>query len=144
MTEKYFSKEDKNSILTAIKEAEKQTSGEIVVHIENHCREDVLDRASGVFDMLGLQKTELRNGVLFYLAFKDKKFAVLGDAGITSKVDENFWEDVKIAMLEKFRNSEFAIGLSTGIKLAGEKLKEHFPYQSDDKNELSDEISFGS
>jgi uncharacterized membrane protein len=144
MTEKSFTEEQKLAIKDAIAEAEKQTSGEIVVHIENKCKVDVLDRAAGVFDMLNMQNTELRNGVLFYLAIKDHKFAILGDAGINQKTGPGFWIEVKEVMQEKFRGEDFTGALTAGIQMAGQKLKEHFPYARDDKNELSDEISFGS
>lgn len=143
MAEKHFSKEEKALIVDAVQRAELNTSGEIVVHIENRCKEDVLDRAAGVFDMLNMQKTELRNGVLIYLAVKDHKFAIIGDAGINEKTGNEFWTEVKDIMEQKFKVGEFATGLIEGIDLAGLKLKEYFPYQSDDKNELSDEISFG-
>ncbi len=93
--------------------------------------------------MLKMHKTELRNGVLFYLALDDHQFAVLGDAGINAVVPENFWESVKDAMVEQFAKDNLAMGLVAGIELAGEKLKEHFPYQKDDVNELPDDISFG-
>lgn len=144
MAKHLFSKEEKERIIAAIKEAELNTSGEIMVHIEQRCKEDALDRAAGVFDMLALQETELRNGVLFYLAVKDHKFAILGDAGINQKTGENFWTEIKDVMQEKFKSGDFTGGLVQGIGMAGEKLKEHFPFKSDDKNELSDEISFGS
>ena len=143
MAEHLFNKEQKQQIVEAIRHAEKNTSGEVMVHIEQRCKEDVLDRAAGVFDMLGMQNTELRNGVLFYLAVKDHKFAILGDAGINSKTGENFWVEIKDMMQGKFKDGDFTGGLSEGIRMAGEKLKEHFPYQQDDENELSDEISFG-
>ncbi len=140
---KYFSEKDKLQITNAIQAAELNTSGEIRVHIEMHCRGDVLDRAATVFEKLAMQKTELRNGVLFYLAIRDHRFAILGDAGINQKVPENFWEDIKKEMAAYFREGDFSGGLSAGILRAGEQLKEHFPYQKDDVNELSDEISFG-
>ena len=143
MAKHLFTKEEQNQIVQAVQSAEKNTSGEIMVHIEQRCKEDVLDRASGVFDMLGMQKTDLRNGVLFYLAVKDRKFAILGDAGINEKVPDGFWDDIKDNMLGHFKNGHFTQGLTEGINKAGEQLKAHFPYQSDDKNELSDEISFG-
>jgi len=139
-----LSNEEKKRIVDAIKQAELNTSGEVRVHIESHCKKDVLDRASDVFAMLKMHKTELRNGVLFYLAMKDKKFAVLGDAGINAVVPENFWESIKDKMIEYFREGNFAEGLANGISMAGEKLKSHFPYQQDDINELPDEISFGN
>ena len=111
--------------------------------MEGHCKGDVLDRAAYIFEKLEMHKTELRNGVLFYLAVEDRKFAILGDAGINAVTPEDFWDSIKEKMLEHFKKDEFAAGLVTGITLAGEKLKEHFPYQQDDVNELSDEISFG-
>ena len=139
---KYFSEEDRLQITNAVREAELNTSGEIRVHIEKHCKQDVLDCAASVFEKLKMHKTELRNGVLFYLAFKDRKFAILGDAGINQKVPENFWEEIKEGMAAHFREGHFAQGLSEGILEAGKQLKSHFPYQVDDVNELSDEISF--
>lgn len=140
---KYFSEKDKLQITNAIRAAELNTSGEIRVHIEKHCRENVLDRAAYLFEKLEMHKTELRNGVLFYLAVDDRKFAILGDAGINRNVPENFWEEIKDKMAEMFSEGQFAEGLSLGIRMAGEQLKSHFPYQKDDVNELSDEISYG-
>jgi uncharacterized membrane protein len=139
----FFTKEEKELIKSAVGEAETNTSGEIRVHIENHCREDVMDRAAWWFAKLKMHKTELRNGVLFYLAVKDHKFAILGDAGINAVTGYDFWDRIKEVMEEEFREQNFAEALHKGILMAGEQLKEHFPYQSDDVNELSDEISFG-
>jgi uncharacterized membrane protein len=138
----FFSKTDELQILNAIRHAESNTSGEIRVHIENKCKIDVLDRAAQIFDLLKMQKTELRNGVLFYLAVVDKKFAILGDAGINAKVKPDFWDEIKAMMLGHFKKGDFAEGLSNGIIKAGEQLKEHFEHQDDDVNELSDEISY--
>ena len=143
MAKDLFTKEQKEEIVSAIKEAELNTSGEIRVHIEKNCPEDVLDRAAFLFEKLKMHKTELRNGVLFYLSVKDHKFAILGDAGINAKVPEGFWDNIKETMLEHFKNNEYATGLVKGIRMSGEQLKTHFPYQSDDVNELSDDISFG-
>lgn len=140
---KYFTEENKLQITNAIRVAETNTSGEIRVHIENHCKDDVLDRAAYIFEKLEMQKTELRNGVLFYLAVKDHRFAILGDGGINAKVPDDFWECTKEAVIGKLKEGSYAEGLSDGIIRAGEKLKEYFPYQADDVNELSDEISFG-
>jgi len=138
----FFTKEQQAQILAAVKEAENETSGEIRVHIETFCDEDVLDRAAWIFKKLGLQNTAERNGVLFYLAVNDRKFAVIGDAGINSKVPAGFWDDVKDLLLTRFREGRFTDGLSEGIILAGTHLKKHFPYKKDDINELPDEISF--
>jgi uncharacterized membrane protein len=91
-----------------------------------------------------MHKTELRNGVLFYLAVTDKKFAILGDKGINEKVPENFWDNIKELMLDHFKKQQFTEGLCKGIEMAGEKLKTHFPLQSNDKNELTNEISIGN
>lgn len=138
-----FSAEDKKKIVTAIELAEKNTSGEIRVHVESSCKGDVLDQAAYIFKKLNMNKTELRNGVLFYLSVKNRKFAILGDAGINSKVPDNFWDRTKEVVIDEFKHGNFAEGLVAGIESAGIQLKSHFPYQSDDVNELSDEISFG-
>lgn len=140
---KYFTEEDKLQITNAIRVAETNTSGEIRVHIENNCKGEVLDRAAYIFEKLEMHKTELRNGVLFYLAVKDQKFAILGDGGINAKVADDFWENTKEAVVSNLKEGLYAKGLSEGIIKAGEILKAHFPYQADDVNELSDEISFG-
>lgn len=138
----FFTKEQQNHILTSVKEAELGTSGEIRVHIETECKEDVLDRAAWVFEKLGMKKTAERNGVLFYLAVNDRKFAIIGDAGINAKVPENFWDSVKEVLQKNFKEGRFTEGLAGGISLAGHQLKRHFPYNKDDINELTDEISF--
>ena len=140
--EDFFTKEEKKQITDAIAEAERNTSGEIRVHAEGSCKIDVLDRAAYVFDKLDMYKTKDRNGVLFYLAVNDRKFAILGDSGINQVVAADFWDQIKETMLGYFKEGKFADGLSTGILMAGEQLKANFPYQEDDVNELSDEISF--
>ncbi|MBE0662049.1 MAG: TPM domain-containing protein [Bacteroidales bacterium] len=139
----FFTQEQQDKILLAIRGAELDTSGEIRLHIENKCPDDVLDRAAYIFDKLQMQKTLLRNGVLIYLAIENRKFAILGDAGINGVVPENFWDDIKSGMLSHFREGKFTEGLVEAISRAGEQLKKHFPYQKDDVNELPDDLSFG-
>ncbi|MDO8952653.1 MAG: TPM domain-containing protein [Draconibacterium sp.] len=141
--EKYFTPENKLQIANAIRVAEMNTSGEIRLHIEKYCKGDVLDQATYVFEKLEMHKTQLRNGVLFYLAVEDHKFAILGDAGINQKVSNDFWEKTKELVLSKFKEGNMTEGLTSGILMAGEQLKAHFPYLAEDKNELSNDISFG-
>lgn len=138
-----LSTDDKARIERAIKLAESNTSGEIRFFIEDKCKGEVLNRASFVFARLEMQKTELRNGVLFYLSTNDRQFAILGDAGINAKVPSDFWETVKTQTLSHLMDEEIAVGISQGIEAAGEKLKAFFPYQSNDVNELSDDIVEG-
>ncbi len=138
----FFTAEQQASIVSAIAEAEKNTSGEIRVHLENKCSADVLDRAAQVFAKLHMHKTKERNGVLFYLATEDHKFAILGDAGVNAKTGPDFWDTIKAGMAKDFSKGNFTEGLVNGIIKAGEQLKVHFPYQSDDVNELPNEISF--
>lgn len=144
MPQDLFTITQQQEIIAAIKEAEKNTSGEIRVHIEKNCKEDVLDHAAFIFDELEMQKTALRNGVLIYLAVEDRKLAILGDAGINLKVPKGFWDEIKDVMITNFKEGKFTEGLSQGIILAGEQLKKHYPHDKEnDENELSDEISFG-
>ncbi len=139
----FLNSSEKSQITEAIKQAEKNTSGEVRVHLESHCKSDPLDRAVYIFEKIGMHKTKQRNGVLFYVAFADKKFAILGDVGINAVVPENFWDNIKEGLAHRFSKNDFAGGLSEAIQSAGKQLKKHFPYQTDDVNELSDDISFG-
>jgi uncharacterized membrane protein len=139
----FFTNEQREDIRQAILNAELDTSGEIRVHIETNCKGEVMDRAAYLFKKLNMHDTELRNGVLFYLALNNRKFAVLGDIGINGIVPENFWDDIKITLLNHFRENRFTEGLIEAIGQVGEKLKEHFPYHTSDVNELPDDISFG-
>ncbi len=144
MAEKLFTETEKKEIVQAIETAERQTSGEIQVHIENHCKGDVLDRAAEVFEALKMHKTKERNAVLFYLAVVDHKFAVIGDKGINHVVPENFWETIRNEMVLQFKNKNFTEGLKLGISKCGEQLQTQFPFENKgDINELPDEISFG-
>ena len=138
-----LSKEDREAVVNAIKRAELNTSGEIRVHIESLCKIDACDRAAYIFSYLKMYKTRERNGVLFYLALKSKRFAVIGDAGIDAKVPAGFWNSVKETLAESFSKGDIAGGLVKGIEMAGESLKSYFPYTSDDINEQPDDISFG-
>lgn len=140
----FLSEADQARIVDAIKEAEMNTSGEIKVHIEQECPDaDPLVRAKSVFEYLALHKTVLRNGVLFYLAHGDRKFAVLGDKGIDQAVTSVFWDSTKEILRNYFSRELYTDGLCEGIAEAGKQLKKHFPYQSNDRNEIPDDISFG-
>ncbi|MEO6283782.1 MAG: TPM domain-containing protein [Dyadobacter sp.] len=140
----FFSEEEQKYLIEAIQEAEKLTSGEVKVHIEKKCQTaDVMERAKEVFLFLHLHQTAERNGVLFYLAYEDRKFAVLGDKGIDDKVPADFWNSTKDLLRTHFASAQYLEGLRKGIEEAGLQLKKHFPYQSGDINELPDDISFG-
>ncbi|MBN2805731.1 MAG: TPM domain-containing protein [Prolixibacteraceae bacterium] len=139
----FFTKEQKAEIEQAIRTAEVNTSGEVRVHIETKCNESELDRAAWWFAELKMHKTELRNGVLFYMALEDKKFAIIGDIGINKVVGADFWDETKELVLGFFKQGKYTQGLTVGIIQAGLQLQKHFPYKKEDINELTDEISFG-
>lgn len=138
----FFSKEEVDLIVNAIAAAEKLTSGEIRLHVEDFCKKDVIKRAEEIFTKHKMHETAERNGILFYLAVKTKDFAVAGDSGIHKKVTQAFWDDINKLVLQHFTEGKFAEGLCKGIELCGQQLQKHFPYKANDKNELSDEISF--
>jgi uncharacterized membrane protein len=139
----FFSKEEEKRIIQTIREAEKQTSGEIRVHLERNYEGSVIGAASRTFIALNMSRTKERNGVLIFIVPDRHEFAIFGDKGINQKVPPNFWEEVRNVMQVNFRNSMFAEGVCQGVKLAGEKLKEYFPWTDGDRNELPDEISYG-
>lgn len=139
-----FTEDQKTQIVTAITEAERQTSGEIRVHLDKRCKGNPVEQAMRVFTKLGMRKTALRNGVLIYLAVEDRKMAIIGDQGIYDLVPADFWEEIKERMMQQFKNGLFTEGLVEAIAAAGAQLKTYFPYQKSDLNELSDDISFGN
>lgn len=138
----FFTPEQQEDIKQAILNAELNTSGEIRVHVQKKCTGDILDCAADIFHKLGMDKTTAHNGVLIYVAVENRSFAIIGDSGINAVVPVDFWESTKKLMINHFRDGNFADGLVAGINKAGEQLKKHFPYQRDDVNELTDEISF--
>lgn len=139
-----FSKKEEQIVIQAVQDAERMTSGEIRVHVESNCPEpQVLDRAVHVFDSLQMENTQLRNGVLIYLAVVSKQFAIIGDVGINEVVPEGFWNRAVEAMRPLLAKGETALAVAAGARMVGELLKDKFPCQGDDKNELSDEISYG-
>ena len=137
-----FTDDEQQQIRNAIAKAEKNTSGEIRICVEKTCSEDVLDRAATYFTKLDMHKTKARNGVLIYVATEDHKFAIIGDGGINKVVPDDFWDHTKLQMLEQFKQGNLIEGITTGVQLAGEQLKKYFPYDMDDSNELSDDVSF--
>ena len=138
-----FTDEEQQRIQKAVAEAEKNTSGEIRVCMEKTSSDEALDRAAKYFAQLEMHKTKLRNGVLIYVATVDRKFAIIGDAGINKVVPADFWDTTKEIMKNHFKNGNFKQGLIDGILMAGEQLKKHFPWSEEDTNELSNEISKG-
>lgn len=141
--EAFLSAKEEQEIVQAILAAEKNTSGEIRVHIEAHTRLDPMERAKEVFHFLKMDNTKEENGVLIYVAVNDKKFAICGDRGIDKVVPDNFWDSTKNAIQTQFKKSSFKQGIIDGILEAGKELEAHFPWQHGDKNELSDEVSKG-
>jgi uncharacterized membrane protein len=141
---KVFSEEEQKYIVAAIQAAEKNTSGEIRVHLDKTCSGDPYKRAIQVFKTLKMDKTAQRNGVLFYLSIEDKKLSIVGDQGINEKVPADFWNVILEELLQLFRQGKLAEGLAHGIAKAGHQLAAFFPYQKDDHNELSNDISFDS
>lgn len=141
--EDFLSIEEEQEIVEAIRLAEKETSGEIRVHIEKTTSKVPFDRALEVFHELRMDQTELKNGVLIYLAVKDHKFVICGDKGINDVIPKGFWDSTKEVMATHFKSGNFKQGLIDGITKAGEQLQRYFPFENGDTDELSNEISKG-
>ena len=137
---KFFSEQEKEKIVRAIREMEKGTSGEICVFLEKKVKRNILDQAKKVFKKLGMSRTKLKNGVLIYFSVSDRQFSILGDQGIHEKLGQNFWKEAIARMERDFSQGEFAEGLIAAIREVGKKLREYFPHPSGDINELPDEI----
>ncbi|MFO1462256.1 MAG: TPM domain-containing protein [bacterium] len=137
----FFSPEEQQRLVQAIREAEGNTSGEIRIHVLRDCDGDLFEKGKQVFEKLGMTKTRERNGILFLLELKHRRFAILGDRGIHEKVPAEFWEEIRAALYEHFHQGRFVEGLCAGIARCGEKLKAFFPRRADDVNEVKDEIT---
>ncbi len=146
--QKFFSEAEQKRLREAIAAAERRTSGEIRLHVERDvptaapASGDPYQRAREVFAGLGMHDTAERNGVLVYLATRARKFAIVGDEQLHQRVGEAFWNDVRDLLAQQFGRDRFVEGLEGGVALIGEKLREHFPHREDDRNELSDDISY--
>jgi uncharacterized membrane protein len=134
---------EQQRVLDCIAAAEAATSGELRVHLEAKCKTDAVARAIDIFDQLEMQATAARNGVLIYVAFADRKLAIIGDEGINTRVQHNFWDSTRDLMLAHFKEGRLAEGLCAGITEAGTQLAHFFPPQENDQNELPNQISFG-
>ena len=141
--EKFLSDDEEQEIVLAILEAEKNTSGEIRVHIESHTRKNHFDRAKEVFHLLKMDNTKDENGVLIYVAVNDRKFVIFGDKGIDKVVPNNFWHTTRDAIQNQFKKENFKQGIIDGVLSTGKQLESHFPWNHGDINELSDEVSKG-
>lgn len=141
--EDFLTQEQEQKIVKAIRTAEIHTTGEIRVHIETSTVKDTIERATEVFYYLKMDETKNKNGVLFYLAVNDKKFAIIGDKNIDTKVNDTFWEKIKDTVIKEFKTAHYASGLVKGVLKVGKELKKHFPFDEKDVNEHSDEISVG-
>lgn len=141
--ESFLTADEEKQIIEAIRTSEKNTSGEIRVHIEKTSKIDVYERALEVFHLLKMDNTKLQNGVLIYVAVEDRNFVIFGDEGINNVVDEDFWESTKNIMQGHFKRGHFKQGLVDGILKAGKVLETYFPWEAGDKNELPDDISKG-
>lgn len=141
--ENFLTPEGEASIINAIRIAEGKTSGEIRVHLEATSNIDAFERAAEVFDFLHMNNTKYSNGVLIYVAIDDRTLVILGDKGINDKVNPHFWESTKDIIIAHFKKGDIAPGLVDGIMKAGEQLKNYFPFNTGDKNELPDAISIG-
>ena len=141
----FFSKEENDRIIAAIRHAEECTSGEVRVFVESRCKFiEPLDRAMEIFAELKMQNTKDRNAVLVYVAIKDRQLAIYGDSGINAKTGEQYWKQEVSKMISEFNQQHYADGIANCVEDIGQALQTYFPYDKEtDKNELPDEIIFG-
>lgn len=132
---------DQPRIVAAIGEAEKQTSGEIRVHIQPKAGDDIRNAAERTFERLGMTKTELRSGVLLFIASEEQRFVILGDRGINEKAPAGFWDEIAAKLTIRFKAGELTDGIVEAIHSAGEELRHDFPRAAGDVDELTNEIN---
>lgn len=126
----------------AIRDAERFTSAEIRVCVARRCSIDPFQAACRKFEKLKMYKTALRNSVLIYVAPDDNKVAIVGDSGITKITQPDFWSNSLSEMISFFKDKKICIGICLGVKKVGELMKELYPADSENPNELSDDVIF--
>lgn len=141
-SEQFLTNEQEEQIIEAIARAERQTAGEIRIHIENNCEGEALERAARIFHDLGMDQTQQKNGVLIYIATEDHKAAVYAGKGIHKEVEEGFWDDILDLLIRHFKKNAYEEGIEKAVEKVGKKLKELFPYQKGDIDELTNDISY--
>ncbi len=139
----FFTKDEIARISEAIFEAEKNTQGEILVHIESKCSGDPLERAYVLMKELGLTNTKNRSGVLIYLAVEDHKFAIFGDEGIYKVLGQNGWNTLAQELSEYFKKGEFVEGLIIILNKGGAILCKYFPALPENIDEIPNQPTFG-
>jgi uncharacterized membrane protein len=141
----FFTPEQQQLMVEAIRKAEKNTSGEVRLFVESKCNYvDPVDRAKEIFFNLKMDQTKDRNAVLFYLAMDDRQLALFADEGIYQRLGAKYWNDEVRKIIGAFTKDDYIGGICRVINNIGSALQNEFPYESDDKNELPDEIIFGN
>ncbi len=138
----FIPSEGQRRIADAITAAERHTTGEICVHVTPRCRGNVMKRAVKTFNRLHLYTTKRRNAVLIFIAYDDRKLAILGDTAIHEAVPEGFWDGEVEELTNYLKAGRPVDGLCAIIARMGERLSEYFPGERDDENELSNEVTF--
>jgi uncharacterized membrane protein len=142
LAQNFFTSEEQDRLIDAIAKAELNTSGEIRLHLESFCLGNEVKAAQKVFTALHMHQTKERNGVLIYIATVSHKIAIIGDEGIHNKLGSEFWERLVQKLIAQFRANKKAEALAECILECGEQLGKFFPRQHDDKDELSNSISY--
>ena len=139
---KFLSKRELSRVTAKIAGVEKLTSAEIKLILVRQCWADIRRKAHRIFKKYNLDKTAQRNCVLILIVTTNRQYLIYGDQGIHEKVGQDFWDEARNAMSNKFKQNEFGDGICTGIHLIGQKLAHIFPYQTGDENEISDNVEF--
>ena len=140
---KPFDRASEDRIVQAIQEAEAGTSAEIKVHVDKWCKTDPLFKAGNIFKHLGLHQTKGRNAVLVYLALKEHKFAIIGDIKANELLTDGYWDSLSQRMSQRISSENVAAAICDVVASLGKDLAKVFPPSQTDKNELSDDISYG-
>ncbi len=141
----FFTDDDFLRFSHKIKEAEKNTSGEIRICIKEfrkfyEKKKDLRALAEKEFYRLNMHNTRDKTGILLYLLLGERKFYILADEGINSKVESGIWEKLRDEIQLKFMEGKFSEGIIYCIEKVGEILSQHFPIKKDDSNELSNKV----
>jgi uncharacterized membrane protein len=141
----YLTEDDLNKISDEIKDIEKNTSGEIRLSIRRKrglFQKSLSPREVAIkeFNRLKMNNTAEKTGVLIFILFNERKFEIVADKGINSKISPSNWESISKNLSEEFKNCRYLDGILNCLRSIGDVLKTEFPVLPEDKNELSDDV----
>lgn len=85
-------------------------------------------------------RTAKANGILIFVAMKERHVEIVPDAGFAHQVGDGAWETVVAAMTAALREGRVTEGVIAGVTACARIAATVFPYDPADRNEIGDVV----